>query len=131
VSASRLCSIVLVGVLGVLPVLPPEHVHELTDAEGHQVVVVHRHVQLHTITGPASGRDATIDHSDPVTTDLDGTYTSPARYTLRPPFVASVLVPPAQPVRRPFVALRFSDRLIHAPPRAPSSLRAPPSLRLL
>jgi hypothetical protein len=131
VVASRFCAFVLVAALGMLPVLPPEHVHELTDAEGHRVVVAHRHVQLHTIAGSASGRRATVDHSDPVTTDLNGTYTSSARFALQAPFVACVFFAPPSAARRSFVATRFSDRLIHAPPRAPSSLRAPPSLRLL
>lgn len=116
--------------LGVLPVLPAEHVHEGSDAEGHHVLVVHRHVQLHTVDARASGQRPTVDHSDPFAIDLDGVYTASGRYLLQAPLaVAAVIVRPtlrAAPARR-----RFSDQLIHAPPRAPSSLRAPPALRLL
>jgi hypothetical protein len=131
VSASRLHAIVLVAALGVLPVLPPEHVHELTDAEGHHTLVAHRHAQAHTAAMPRQGRD-TIDHSDPIGVDLDGVYTSPDRYVLQAPFVggpASLAPLTMRRVRRS--APRFSAQLIHAPPRAPSSLRAPPNLGLL
>ena len=123
VSASRLCSVLLVAALGLLPVLPPEHVHELTDAEGHQVLVAHRHVQLHGADVHPCGRRDTVDQADTVAIDLDSVYTATARYMPHVPCVASVLIVLPSPAGRSLVVARFSDELIHAPPRAPASPR--------
>src|SRR5690349_20602075 len=128
---TRLWSVVLVAVLAVLPTLPPEHVHEETDGQGHQVLVAHRHVQLHTTVARHTGRADTVDHADPVSAIPDGIYTVSTRFVHRVPLARAAVLPPAPVARRAVVARRFSDRLIHGPPRAPSSLRAPPTLRLL
>ena len=126
VSWARVTAYVLAAALGFIPLAPPEHVHEETDEAGHHTVIVHRHATLHRLETIADVGHGTVDHPDPIALFPDSTYTAPAPYVLRPPAMPAtfVLTPPERPVvdRRP----RWSDQLIHAPPRAPSSLRAPP-----
>jgi hypothetical protein len=131
VLVSRLWPLVLVAALGVFPIGPQEHVHETTDADGHHTLIAHRHTELHGLDVQRLGHQLVVDHPDPITMFPDGSYTAPASYVFQSPAVATVLVltAPVPPVidHGP----RASDQLIHAPPRAPSSLRAPPSSSLL
>lgn len=126
VLSSRLAACVLVTALGFIPLAPAEHVHELTDEAGHHTVIAHRHAELHDLDAIADTEHGTVDHPDPVTLFPDGTYTAPASYVLQPPAVSVTLALPSPEPRVFDRRPRSSDQLIHAPPRAPSSLRAPP-----
>lgn len=44
----RVVSAVLAAAIGVLPLVPPEHVHDTRSADGHHGVVAHRHAGAHT-----------------------------------------------------------------------------------
>jgi hypothetical protein len=127
--ARRLWPLVLVASLGIVPVGPQEHVHEATDDAGHRMLIVHRHAQLHGLE--LKVEHGTVDHPDPTALFPDANYTAPGAYVLATPHVAAIVavIPPDEPVidRR----TRTSDQLIHAPPRAPSSLRGPPFSPLL
>jgi hypothetical protein len=118
----------LVGAaLGLLPVVPPEHVHEVRQ-EGRVHLVIHRHLQPHgSLQHHAAFDSTTIDDDDPIFT-LNTVYTVPAR-----PLVVSaqpvdrrarVELPPPQRFQRRIVDV---EQLIHGPPRAPTQPRAPPS----
>jgi len=142
VSWSRLTACLLAAAIGFLPLAPSEHVHEETDDSGHHTLVVHRHAQLHApgaaaaehgTTGESAvaQQRATVDHADPITLFPDDTYTAPTPYFVQPPAVAVVSMLPPAPPRAVVRRLRASDQLIHAPPRAPASLRAPPSASFL
>jgi hypothetical protein len=119
---------VLAGVLGValglLPVVPPEHLHEEED-HGHARIVIHRHLKPHDVLERHRDGSRVDDHDSPVLT-LGMNYNVPA-----PPFIAAPIkiatawVEPPPP-RRAFRAFVDLDVLIHGPPRAPTPLRAPP-----
>jgi len=131
VIVSRLWPLVLVAALGAAPIGPQEHVHESTDADGHHTVLAHAHTQLHVVDVERTGEGPIVDHPDPNTLFPDVTYTAPGSYVLQSPAVTAVsaVTPPVLPVLDH--GPRASDQLIHAPPRAPSSLRGPPSSPLL
>ena len=128
VFASRLWPLVLVAALGVVPIGPQEHVHETIDEAGHVALLVHRHVQLHGVEASRGTGHETVDHPDPITVAPNGAYTAPALYVLHPPAIQSTSLPTMPPVRVAACVARACAPLIHAPPRAPSSLRAPPSV---
>ena len=120
---------ILVGALsaamGLLPVVPPEHVHE-GEEHGHAHLVVHRHLQPHgSLEHHAEHPMSLTDDDGPIIT-LTATYTVPNSVVVAgPPRVISAVVqPPApRPVGR---APGHVDVPIHGPPRAPTPLRAPP-----
>jgi hypothetical protein len=130
VNLSRLLAGALAAALGLLPVAPPEHVHEAEEA-GHSHVVVHRHAAQHGILehhadhGSAPEVDDN-DHDGPAFT-LTADYVVPASSAavpVRPQPVSALLEPP-----KPVVFERVTvdvELLIHGPPRAPTGLRAPP-----
>jgi hypothetical protein len=125
-SASRLLAGVLGAALGLLPVAPPEHVHE-GEEHGHTHVVIHRHVQPHAILDRhhADRHPELKDDDGPVLT-LTAIYTGPlAPFAAIPPRVVGVLIEPPtlRAIERPFADV---DLLIHGPPRAPTPPRAPP-----
>ena len=130
---ARLWPLVLIASLGIVPIGPQEHVHEATDDTGHHMLIVHRHAQLHgfELGLELSVEHGTVDHPDPTALFPDANYTAPTGYMLPTPYVRAIVavIPPDAPVidRR----TRAADQLIHAPPRAPSSLRGPPSSPLL
>jgi hypothetical protein len=130
VNLSRLLAGALAAALGLLPVAPPEHVHE-AEEEGHSHVVVHRHPAPHGILEHHADHGSAPevednDHDGPAFT-LTADYVVPvssAAVAVRPQAV-SVLLEPPKPV---FFERVFADveLLIHGPPRAPTGLRAPP-----
>jgi hypothetical protein len=128
---SRLLAGALAAALGMLPVAPPEHVHEAEEA-GHSHVVVHRHPAPHGILEHHADHGSATevednDHDGPAFT-LTADYVVPASFAVpvRPQAVGALLEPP-----KPVVFERVTadvELLIHGPPRAPSGLRAPPFL---
>ena len=126
--ASRALAGVLAAALGLLPLAPPEHAHE--EETGHSHVIVHRHLNLHGVQ-PHHQKLSTIDHDeDPILT-LSAVYNVPPQPEIAGP------VPSAGELIQPLVLSRSEgsfidvEILIHGPPGAPTSLRAPPSFPTL
>jgi hypothetical protein len=118
------------GVLiGVLPLIPPEHVHE-SDINGQHEALIHRHggSPLAEHSAPhAHADDPAFDHADGSTVLLDAFFTVPGSYVAvgpTPALVALLILPPVTVAHGPTSDV---ERLIHGPPRAPTGLRAPPS----
>jgi hypothetical protein len=127
---SRLVVLLLAATVAVLPVAPPEHVH---DAAGHgsEDVLVHRHLAAHDFSHRSAHHDGVLDDDDAPILTLDTVYTVPAAFTLLgAPSVAVVFVerPGANLIGR---TPEYYARPIHGPPRAPAGLRAPPFLARL
>jgi len=122
----RVSSAVLAAAIGLGPIVPPEHVHE-TEEHGHHERVAHRHAEAHPLVPAAPHDGAFHDDDDPVLT-LAATYTVPSAPALAPPSPESVVVLPAPVLAAAFHRAGDSrEPLIHGPPRAPASLRGPPS----
>ena len=111
--------------LGTLPIVPPEHVHE-GEEQGHHLVVIHRHVQAHGLIESGAAHQASVDDYDGPVLTLTAVYTVPAQHVVpgELQLVGDLLEPPiSEPQQRHSPDV---DILIHSPPRAPTSLRAPP-----
>jgi hypothetical protein len=128
----RFFSIVLAVVVGMVPVAPPEHAHE-TEDHGRLHLLVHRHGESHPYhVGHARRQAGVIDDHDGQILLLDDVVGTPGRTAVVAapnPDRVVVLAPPAHTIET-----RVADyvaRLIHGPPRALLSLRAPPSLPAL
>jgi hypothetical protein len=112
--------------MGLLPVAPPEHVHE-AEEQGRVHAVIHRHLKQHGILEHHAEHHSTVDDDDGPALTLTTNYTVPASLTLDSPArIVSTRMEPSPPQRfeRPFADL---DILIHGPPRAPTPPRAPPA----
>jgi hypothetical protein len=124
VQVSRILASVLGVALGLLPVVPPEHMHE-EEEHGH-ARVLHRHLKPHDVLEHhGEHRSRVDDHDSPVLT-LSASYNVPQPVVIAAPGrVAASWVepPPPRPAARAFVDV---DILIHGPPRAPTPLRGPP-----
>ena len=121
----RVSSAVLAAVIGLGPIVPPEHVHE-TEEHGHHRMVVHRHVEVHPLAAPVGPHDRELHEDDPVLT-LTEVYTVPGPPVVPPASPALVVLLPEPPVAVAFHRASDSrEPLIHGPPRAPASPRAPP-----
>jgi hypothetical protein len=125
VKAAELLAAVLAIVTGLLPVAPPEHVHE-AEEHGHVHAIIHRHLKPHGILGHDAERRSTLDDDDGPALTLTTIYTVPAPVALTSParIVSASIEPPPPPlVERPSADVGI---LIHGPPRAPTPPRAPP-----
>jgi hypothetical protein len=121
----RVFGLIVAVVIGLLPVVPPEHVHEVEE-HGHVEFVVHRHLQGHDVS--AAHRHSTVDHDDAPIATLDQDYIVPASPHLDAVAdVVSVPVPPT-PFASRLTFSAFVERLIHGPPRGPTPDRGPPPL---
>jgi hypothetical protein len=126
VMMSRFLAGTLGVVLGLLPVIPPEHLHE-AEEEGHVQAVVHRHLKPHGIFDhhDADHRPTLDDDDGPVLT-LTTLYDVPGQLVVASPprIVGASIEPPALHQRERLLA--DVEILIHGPPRSPTHLRAPP-----
>jgi hypothetical protein len=125
VKASRILACVLGVAMGLLPVAPPEHVHE-AEEQGRVHAVIHRHLKSHGILEHHTERHSTVDDDDGPALTLTTIYTVPAPLALDSParIVSTWMEPPApRSFDRPFTDV---DILIHGPPRASTPPRAPP-----
>jgi hypothetical protein len=124
-------AVVLALAVGFVPIAPPEHVHEAAAAGNHHSLShrhVHMHVATHTDAPPHPG--SAFDDDDGSIVVLDAVSTESARafqIAQLPP--VSFVQPHVDNHRQPPPA--FVERVIHGPPRAPSSPRAPPQLPAL
>src|SRR5262245_4905308 len=110
-----------------MPMVAPEHVHERED-HGHVKVVVHSHVPSHGVLERHGLHQASLDRDDDPILTLDAVYTVPNSVVLAAPErVGSALIEPPGALSHERVQAKF-DVPIHGPPRAPTSLRAPPDL---
>jgi hypothetical protein len=128
---SRLTGLVLIAAIGGIPLAPPEHVHESHDP-GHHGAVAHRHVEAHGGFHHVANHDGVFDDDDAQVLTLSYVFVIPpapavisaptvqAVVTLEPPVIRT-LQPPAD----------YVELVIHGPPRAPASFRAPPSFLAL
>jgi hypothetical protein len=130
-SIRGLCAVLAVA-LGVLPLVPPTHVHDAVDETGHHDRVAHQHASSHHAAEPlplVDGREPVhVEDADSVVSTLDSVYLGSTSFTLGAPalpFEAIVLAPDGagSSTFDPFV-----ERQIHGPPRAPTLLRGPPVL---
>jgi hypothetical protein len=132
-TVTRPGSLVLALLVGLLPMLPAEHVHE-SDHDGHHEALAHRHFEEH-LPGQRPHHDtpdaAVVDHDDEHTVTLEAAYTTHAAFAFAvpPAILVAFLDAPPMPVRHGFMPA--VERLSHGPPRAPASLRAPPRTSLL
>jgi len=121
---------VLAAAIGLVPLVPPEHVHEIEDGHGHIELVVHRHAEGHGVFEQAAHHNdaQTVGHQDPPIATLDQDYIVPTAVQLALPastVVSTIAVPT---VSRRIGFTGFVERLIHGPPSAPTFQRGPPSL---
>jgi hypothetical protein len=126
VSLVRLTGFVLAVAIGWIPLAPPEHVHEGHEA-GHHSVLVHRHSAPHVELHRAA-HDGVLDDDDAPVLTLSAVFTLP----LEPVFPTAPLAQAIATIDPPEAAaldatIDHVELLIHGPPRAPASLRAPPS----
>ena len=122
----RVSSAALAAVIGLGPLVPPEHVHEMEE-HGHHKMVVHRHAEAHPLQAPANPRHPSLhDHDDPVLT-LTALFTVPGVPAVQAASPAAIVVLPEPPQAAAFHRGGDSrEPLIHGPPRAPASPRGPP-----
>lgn len=116
----------LVAAMGLLPIAPPEHVHEGED-HGHAHVVTHRHEALHGVADHDRQHESAVDDDDGPVLTLTTVYTVPVTWgvpTLVPLVHLLVEPPTPNPLARIVVDVA---QLIHGPPRAPTPPRAPPT----
>jgi hypothetical protein len=129
----RAISLLLALIVGALPMVPAEHVHE-SDAGEHHEALVHRHAAPHLPGQAADHLDhdgGVVDHDDDHTITLSSFFTTPLLYsgTAPAPLVTTLLPrPPTVVIDGPSADV---EHVIHGPPRAPTGLRAPPSLSRL
>jgi hypothetical protein len=132
VLSSRGFSLVLVAAIGAMPVAPPVHVHETTTPEGHHEALTHRHLSSHVGHVAQLDHDrATLEDADSVVATLDIVFAPPGGGHFPPappPTVMVLLRDTVEPIR--FGSPEYIERLIHAPPRAPTDVRGPPATPL-
>ena len=123
----RAHAIVLALAVGLVPIAPPEHVHEAAAGADHHSVS-HRHARLHTATH-ADGlahTGAAFDDDDGSIVVLDAVSTASHRvFQVTAQALATAVQPQVDTYRVPPPA--FVEHVIHGPPRAHSSPRAPPN----
>ncbi len=125
----RLVGAVLASAIGFVPLVPPEHVHEIEDDHGHIEFIVHRHAKAHGAFEEAGHHrhKQTVDHSDPPIATLDQDFVVPSVARLALPVSTAIRTFPEPAVSHRLAFVGFVERLIHGPPRAPTFLRGPPS----
>ncbi|HEX5107432.1 MAG TPA: hypothetical protein VFV95_03260 [Vicinamibacterales bacterium] len=130
-SLDRVVPAVLALALAALPMAPVEHVHRTTDEDGHHHVLAHSHTEAHHHGLIADPHHATADDDDSVVLARDPVFAVPHAPALRAPALWREIVLPEPEVGLRTASASFIERLIHAPPRAPSLLRGPPTPSLL
>ena len=122
----RSISLCLVAAVAGLPLAPVEHVHRTDGPAGHEVVA-HAHLEDHHHRAEADDDHLAthVEDGDSVVVTFDRVFVSQSVHHLELAVEADRYPsPPA--IVRPGVA-RYLQRLIHGPPRAPTSLRGPPT----
>lgn len=130
---SRGLSIVLATAIGAMPVAAPAHVHETTTPDGHHQALTHRHADSHVgHTSEPDNNPVTLEDARSVVATLEVAFALPSgayRPVVSVEAVAAVLPDDVEPLLA--VPCEFIERLIHGPPRAPTSPRGPPAQSFL
>lgn len=116
----------LVAAMGLLPIAPPEHVHE-GEEHGHAHVVMHRHEALHGLADHDRQHESAVDDDDGPVFTVTTVYTVPVTWGMPTPMPLDHLLvepPSPDPLERIVADVAL---LIHGPPRAPTPPRAPPA----
>jgi hypothetical protein len=124
VSPSGILAAVLATALGVVPLAPPEHVHEAGE-HGHHQRVVHRHFEEHRL-GPDPGFRAHVEDDDAPLLTLNTVFTVPSTHAVPVAAPVEAVRIDAPAAVASFYRTPYVERVIHGPPRAPASPRAPP-----
>ncbi len=119
----------LCALLGVTPVIPPEHVHEVEE-HGHVEFIAHRHLHDHGIRSPHHAAYQ-IDHDDAPVATFSEDFIVPLTVSIAAPPLRLVDVVVEPPPSAPIQSIDSVEPLIHGPPRAPADQRGPPSSHLL
>lgn len=123
----KVLAVACVAAIGLLPIVPPEHVHETYDSTGRAQFVEHRHAEPHEFaTAPDDDHGSTVDHAETVV-NLDPVFTAPEKAPIAAPAFTPVLLIAAPVLTTTALAQEIIQQPIHGPPRALSRLRAPPS----
>ena len=117
---------VMGAALGLLPIAPPEHLHE-AEEQGHVHVVIHRHLTPHDLLEHHAHCQATVDDDDGPILTPTAVYIVPAHQPIAGPERLATAWIEAPGLRREERPLAKVETLIHGPPRAPTTSRAPPS----
>ena len=135
--ARPLIGVALALTVGILPILPPEHVHEVEE-HGQQHGLLHRHLDDNdnphhsTASHHSVSLEPTFDDDDAPIATFEATYTVPSVTRVETGLTISVPVILDAPGKVAILgAPEYFERLIHGPPRAPAGLRAPPPVSLL
>ena len=126
----RTLTAALALVMGMLPIVPPEHVHHVED-HGHPHNLVHRHLAAHTGQSHTGHHQTRLDDDDAPILTLDAVFTVPPVTRIAVAMHVSTPVLGEPPVAIVLGTPEFFERLIHGPPRAPVGLRAPPTTAFL
>jgi hypothetical protein len=116
----------LAAAIAWIPLAPPEHVHE-GDDHGHHRAVVHRHAEAHGAGHHVVNHDGVFDDDDAQILTLNpvfGVPGTPVVLKASPAREAVTLEPPITQISHRRVDT--VESMIHGPPRAPASFRAPP-----
>lgn len=122
----KLTIAILAGTIGLLPVLPPEHVHNLEDHAGRPHLIVHSHVESHGLNRHHH-RGATLDDSDPIIT-LEPWLSAPVPVFDPTVILTAVTLVEPPSMMRGMATTELIQHRTHGPPGAPSGLRSPPFL---
>jgi hypothetical protein len=116
--------IAMVGLL-VVPILPPEHIHRGPLGVRHNHTLIHRHFAPHTTSNGTHLEHPGVQEGPPLwLADPAGSLTHTLSLTADNTLLLfHVLLPPSG--MGEYVVAQ-PDTSIHAPPRLPFSLRAPP-----
>jgi len=125
VFAGRSLGVSLALLIGVTPVIPPEHVHQVED-HGRHHNLVHRHAAPHPTPLHSAEHQARLDDDDQPILTLDAVFTVTPIVRVPVAVHTSTAMPDAPRVAAILREPGFFERLIHGPPRAPAGLRAPP-----
>ena len=127
VKASVLVAGVLAIATGLLPVAPPEHMHE-AEEQGHVHAIIHRHLKPHGILEHHAEHQSTLDDDDGPALTLTTIYTVPAPVALTSPVrIVSAWIEPPPPAlfERPFRRRRHPDSRAAARPNVLLAPRPP------
>jgi hypothetical protein len=116
---------VLAAAIGLGPIVPPEHVHEMEE-HGHHRLVVHRHAAAHPLAVPVGPHGRALHEDDDPVLILASVYTVPMPPAVPSASPATIVVLPEPAIAAVVHRRDTCEPLIHGPPRAPALLRGPP-----
>lgn len=126
---SRVVGLLLTAAVGLYPIVPPEHAHEIGE-DGRHATIVHRHARPHVVEAPHADHESVaviLDHDEDTTLTLSVVYARPvAQKSAVSPALTPVVWTQSRVVKTSGELVPYVEHFIHGPPRAPTSLRGPP-----